>query len=155
VTRALLFLIAATAWAQCPQHDLFSIHVYHPQRLTIQEPCASVAGVIVDATAGKHKDGVRHEADGDCHGWLKLDLGQEQYLNAGNMSNEAGNLVFEVVCLFRVTQADAKSACQDYKSPLKIPAVGSHVRITGPWVQDDNHAKWFEIHPVNSFEILK
>src|SRR5689334_14624329 len=63
-------------------------HVYKPSRLIVKAKLVTVTGVIVDATRGKHRDGVRHEADGDCHGWLKLDPGQEKYLNAGNMSVE-------------------------------------------------------------------
>ena len=129
-------------------------HVYNPQRLKVLKPCVSVTGIIVDATHGKRKDGVRHEGDGDPHGWLKLDPSQEQFLNAGNMSNEGGNLVYEVVCLYRVTQKDAVSACKGYKSPIKLAPVGSHVRITGTWVQDTNHAKWNEIHPVSAIDIL-
>lgn len=129
-------------------------HVYNPSRLKVHKACVSVTGTIMDATHGKRKDGVRHEADGDCHGWLKLDEGQENFLNAGNMSDEGGNLVYEVVCLYRVTQKDAVSACKGYKSPVKLAPVGSHVRITGPWVQDTNHAKWNEIHPVSSIEVL-
>jgi hypothetical protein len=129
-------------------------HVYKPERLTIHACQAVVTGVIVDATRGKRKSGVRREADGDCHGWLKLDAGQDNYLNAGNLSNEGGNLVFEVVCMFPVTQADAIEACKGFQNPVKLPAVGSHVRISGPWVMDDNHAHWNEIHPVVSIEVL-
>lgn len=130
-------------------------HVYKPERLIVKAKKVTVTGTIVDATHGKRKDGVRHEADGDCHGWLKLDKGQEKYLNAGNMSDEDGNLVYEVVCLFPVTQADAKAACKGYKSPIKLAPVGSHVKITGSWVQDTNHAKWLEIHPVSAIEVTK
>ena len=113
-----------------------------------------MTGTIVDATHGKRKDGVRKEADGDCHGWLKLDSGQEQFLNAGNKSDEENNLVFEIVCMFPVKQADAVAACKDYVNPIKLPKVGSHVKMTGSWVMDDNHAKWQEIHPVMSIEVL-
>lgn len=130
-------------------------HVYHPDRLQVHNRCTSVTGVIVDATHGRRKDGVRKEADGDTHGWLRLDPGQEQYLNQGNMSDEEGNLVYEVVCHFPVHQADAVDACRGYKSPVKLAPVGSHVRITGSWVMDDNHAKWNEIHPVSSIDVLK
>lgn len=49
-------------------------HVYNPQRLTVQQKCVAVTGTIVDATNGKKADGVRHEADGDTHGWLNLDV---------------------------------------------------------------------------------
>lgn len=130
-------------------------HTYHSERLQVIERCASVTGVIVDATHGKRKDGVRKEADGDCHGWLKLDAGQERYINAGNISDEESNLVFEIVCLYKVTQKDAISACVNYKNKIKLPAIGSHVRMTGSFVQDDNHAKWNEIHPVSSIEVLR
>ena len=110
----------------------------------------------MDATANQtihHKDGVRHEADGDTHGWLKLDPGQEKFFNDGNNTNEGSNLVFEVVCMFRVTQADAKASCQAFQNGVKLPPIGSHVAITGTWVQDTEHAKWFEIHPVTSIVV--
>lgn len=129
-------------------------HVYNPTRLQVHQMCTSVTGTIVDATHGERKDGARKEADGDCHGWLKLDPGQDQYLNDGNNSDEDGNLVFEIVCLFPVTQKDAISACRNYHNKVKLPPVGSHVRISGSWVQDNNHAKWNEIHPVSDIEVL-
>ena len=130
-------------------------HVYNPQRLIVKQKCITVTGTIVDATNGKKSDGVRHEADGDTHGWLKVDSAFVNLLNAGNKSAEGGNLVFEIVCRFPVTQADAKSACQAFNSPVKIPPIGSHVRIVGSYVQDTNHSKWMEIHPVSSIEVIQ
>jgi uncharacterized protein YraI len=129
-------------------------HVYNPQRLIVKQQCISVTGTIVDATNGKKSDGVRHEADGDTHGWLNLDPQFKNLLNAGNMSDEGGNLVFEIVCKFHVTQADAVAACQSYNSSVRLPPVGSHVRILGTYVQDTNHAKWMEIHPVTSITVI-
>src|SRR6266446_383589 len=146
-----LLLAASCAYGQCV--DSLWKHVYNPQRLQVYQLCMSVTGTIVDATHGKRKDGVRKEADGDCHGWLKLDPGQEKYLNAGNMSGEEGNLVYEVVCLFPVTQKDAVSACKGFKNTVKLAPVGGHVKMSGSWVQDDNHAKWNEIHPVSKIEV--
>lgn len=145
----------STTTAQCDA-SLWD-HVYNPQRL-IKQPqgCISVTGTIVDATAPQKShepDGVRHEADGDTHGWLKLDPAYQNLLNAGNMSDEGGNMVFEIVCKFPVTQPDATAACENYKSPIQIPPVGSHVRMTGTYVQDTNHAKWMEIHPVTSIVV--
>jgi hypothetical protein len=113
-----------------------------------------VTGTIVDATAGKKSDGVRHEADGDTHGWLQVDSGFENLLNAGNESDEGGNLVFEIVCRFPVTQADAKAACEGYTDTVTLPPVGSHVRIVGTYVQDTFHAKWMEIHPVTRITVV-
>jgi hypothetical protein len=130
-------------------------HVYHPQRLIVQQPCMTVIGTIVDATNGKQSDGVRHEGDGDTHGWLKLDPGEENLLNAGNISDEGGNLVFEIVCKFTVKQADAKAACQGFKDHVILPPVGSHVRITGTYVQDTFHAQWMEIHPVTNITVIQ
>ena len=139
--------------AQCD--DTLWGHVYNPQRLVVKQKCIAVTGTIVDATNGKHSDGVRHEADGDTHGWLQVDPQFSNLLNAGNKSNEGGNLVFEIVCKFPVTQADAVASCPStYKSPVEIPPVGSHVRIVGSYVQDTNHAKWMEIHPVTSITVL-
>jgi len=130
-------------------------HVYKPERLVVKQPCVSVTGTIADATSGKRHDGVRHEGDGDTHGWLTVDSEFKNLLNAGNLSNENGNLVFEIVCKFQVSQEDAKAACpQTYHSPIQIPPIGSHVRIVGTYVQDMNHAQWMEIHPVTSITVL-
>jgi hypothetical protein len=89
-------------------------HVYNARRLTVKQSCIAVTGTIVDATAGRQKDGVRHEKDGDTHGWLKPDSQFENLLNAGNRSAEGGNLVFEIVCKYPVKQQDAIAACKGY-----------------------------------------
>lgn len=130
-------------------------HVYNPSRLVIHKPCVTVTGTIVDATHGRRKSGVRREADGDCHGWLKVDKGYESYLNEGNLKSEGGNLVFEIVCLYPVTQKDAISSCKGYTNTVKLAPIGSHVAITGSWIQDSNHAKWNEIHPVTSITVIR
>jgi len=109
-------------------------HVYHPARLIVKNACVTVTGTIVDATAGRRSDGVRHEADGDTHGWLKVDPQFKDMLNAGNTSAEGGNLVFEIVCRFPVTQKDAKSACKGYLDQVQLPPVGSHVSVVGTFV---------------------
>lgn len=133
--------------------DTLWSHVYHSTRLIVQQKCISVAGTIVDATNGKEPDGVRHEADGDTHGWLKVDAQFQNLLNAGNNGAEGGNLVFEIVCKYPVTQADAVTACSNYQNRVNIPPVGSHVRIVGVYVQDTFHAQWMEIHPVTSITV--
>jgi uncharacterized protein YgiM (DUF1202 family) len=132
-------------------------HVYHSYRLIVKQQCIAVTGTMVDATATqrvKQPDGVRHEGDGDTHGWLKVDPEFQNLLNAGNMSAEDGNLVFEVICRFPVTQKDAQSACQGYTDHIVLPPVGSRVRIVGSYVQDTFHAKWNEIHPVTSITVI-
>ncbi|HWH60785.1 MAG TPA: SH3 domain-containing protein [Terriglobales bacterium] len=139
--------------AQCD--DSLWDHVYHPQRLIVQQKCLAVTGTIVDATNGRKADGVRHEADGDTHGWLQVDPQFSNLIDSGNAQFENGNLVFEIVCKFRVTQADAVASCPStYQTPIHLPPIGSHVRIVGSYVQDTNHGKWMEIHPVTSIEII-
>jgi len=128
-------------------------YVYHSYRLIVHQKCISVTGTIMDATNGRQLDGARHEADGDTHGCLKVDPQFQDLLNAGNNSNEGGNLVFEIICKYPVTQADAKAACSNYQNNVNLPPVGSHVRIVGVYVQDTFHAQWMEIHPVTSIAV--
>ena len=131
-------------------------HVYHPTRLVVKQDCLTVTGTIVDATAAQshhQADGVRHEGDGDTHGWLKVDPPFASLINAGNTSDEDGNLVFEIVCHYTVTQTDAQPACAGFTDHMTIPPVGTHVAITGTFVQEKNHQKWNEIHPVASIKV--
>ncbi len=133
-------------------------HVYNPTRLIVKQQCLTVTGTIVDATKDQsthEPDGVRHEDDADTHGWLKVDPQFGDLLNPGNINNEGGNLVFEIVCMYDPPkQLDAQPACAEYASPFKIPPVGSHVQIVGSYVRDTNHAQWMEIHPVSSIKAI-
>lgn len=127
-------------------------HVYHPSRLLVLQDCVTVTGTLVDATlqqSHRQADGVRHEKDGDTHGWLKVDSAFASLINSGNTSDEGGNLVFEIVCHFTVTQPDAVPACAGFADHATIPPVGSHVAITGTLVREKNHRQWNEIHPVS------
>jgi hypothetical protein len=74
-------------------------------------------------------------------------------INAGNTSEEGGNLVFEIVCHYTVTQADAKPPCAGFTDHTAIPPVGTHVTIRGTLVTEKNHKKWNEIHPVSSITV--
>jgi Bacterial SH3 domain len=129
-------------------------HVYHPNRLLVMNECVTVSGTIVDASNGRYNDGVKHEADGDTHGWLRLDPQFSNLLNNGNMTPEHGNLVFEIVCHYQVTQADARPACSTFGDHTVIPPAGSHVRMSGTFVQDTNHQRWNEIHPVSRIVVI-
>jgi hypothetical protein len=140
----------STSMAGCG--DSLWQHVYHPARLLVLQDCVTVTGTIVDATANQAQhqpDGVRHEADGDTHGWLKVDSQFANLINAGNTSDEGGNLVFEIVCHYTVSQADAKPSCLSFTDHSVIPPVGAHVAITGTLVKELNHKPWNEIHPVS------
>ena len=133
--------------------DTLWAHVYHNTRLIVHQQCIAVTGTMVDSSGGTEPDGVRHEQDGDTHGWLKVDPQFEGLLNNGNKTAEHGNLVFEVICKYQVTQADAVSACKNYTNKVTLPPVGSHVQILGVYVQDTFHAQWMEIHPVTSISV--
>ena len=129
-------------------------HIYNPKRLVVQESRVMVTGTWVDASHGRTGDGCRHEKDGDGHCFVKLDPGQEKYLNAKNLQNEDGNLVVEPICIYKVTQADAKAACKNFHQQISLPKIGSHVQITGVWVLDMEHGH-MEIHPISSIRVLK
>ena len=70
--------------------------------------------------------------------------------NSANAQYQHGDLVLEPVCENPVTQSDAVTACQGYHNPLMVPPVGTHVRATGPFVQDLDHSGWTEIHPLEA-----
>lgn len=150
----LTLLIALTLTQSTACDPSLARHVYKPARLHVLQSCLTVTGTIVDATHGKRKDGVRKEADGDTHGWLDLDPAWRHLLLPGNLSQEGGHLVYEVVCAFPVRQADAKAACRGYRSAVTLAPVGAHVAITGVYVQDQRHARWAEIHPVTRIQII-
>jgi len=146
-------LLASCAYGQTGCDSTLSRHIYHPARLVASAPCATVTGIIMDATHGKRVQGCRVEADGDYHCWLKLDPRQEQYINAENKAKQDGNLVWEPICQHKVTQADALAACKGFHQNINIPPPGSHVRMTGVPVLDKQHGH-MEIHPVTSIEVL-
>jgi hypothetical protein len=96
---------------------------------------------------------VRREPDGDTHGWLNVDSQFATLINAGDSTEQDGNLVFEIVCHYPVTQKDAQDACAGLTDHTLIPPVGTHVAITGTFVREKNHKKWNEIHPVSRIQV--
>lgn len=119
--------------------------VYNPSRLTQVKPCITAAGVIAESSA---------DDDGDQHFLLKLDKGQAGLLNKRNLKKKGGNLVVEIVCANPVMLKKVKKTCNGYTNPVPIPAVGSHVRVTGTYVID-GHNGWAEIHPVSRMDTIK
>jgi hypothetical protein len=130
-------------------------HVPVPQFLSVKDKCIAVTGTIVDATNGRDKDGLRREPTGNARGWLKLDTKFQDLLNEENLGREDGNLVFQIVCeRFPMTQSDANPGCVSYQNTIKIPPIGSHVRVVGVYVQRASHGAWMEIHPVTSITVI-
>jgi hypothetical protein len=113
--------------------------VYNPSRLQVIAPCKSVLGII---------ESKRVERDGDYHIRVKLDSQFSNLINSANIKNQFGDLVVEPICVNRVTQTDAISACQNFHQNISIPPTGTHVNITGSYVLDKEHGMWAEIHPV-------
>jgi hypothetical protein len=119
-------------------------NVYHPTRLKIVDPCASVYGTVMS---------VRHEDDGDAHFDLAVDA---SLVNSYNVSAQHGWLVVELVpadepgCTPGQPPRPATGS-YDYGTcsgaNLSAPHVGDRVTVTGPYVIDLHHG-WMEIHPV-------
>ncbi len=122
-------------------YDSLWNHVYNPSRLQIVVKCITVTGII---------DTIRSEQDGDLHIRLKLDPPYAHLVNQANQENQFGDLILEPICIGKVTQATAISACQNFDQNIDIPPVGSHVQVTGSYVLDKEHDEWAEIHPVTT-----
>ena len=132
-----------TSTNQCDQ-TLWK-HVYNPTRLQVVDNCKSVLGVI---------ESKRVEKDGDYHIRVKLDPQFSNLINSANIKNQLGDLVVEPICVNKVTQADAVSACVNFHQNINIPPIGSHVNVTGSYVLDKEHGNWAEIHPVTSIHTI-
>ena len=111
-------------------------------------------GIIEDATQSGPPLVTVRGACGEVR-WLKLDPPFAALVNSGNTAKENGNLVYAIVCFWKATQADAIASCPaSYHNGVQLPPVGSHVRMTGVYVQDGNHQHWMEIHAVTTITIL-
>jgi len=119
--------------------------VYHPARLKLLQPCVTFRGTVLADL---------HERDGDRHLWLAPDPGYEKFLNAANVYKGHKALVAEIVpaCTSEPANETAAAACP--ASKLGTPVAGSHLEITGRWVEDLNHGSWREVHPVASLKVL-
>ncbi|HZU80749.1 MAG TPA: hypothetical protein VE991_12605 [Acidimicrobiales bacterium] len=123
-------------------------NVYHPNRLLVLAACDTVSGTV---------ESVRSEDDGDTHFDLALDPQYRSMLTSANSSEQHGWLVVEIVPADEpgCTPGAAPkppSGSYDYGictgADEVAPTVGSHVYVTGPYVLDEDHGGWAEIHPV-------
>ena len=136
---------AQPASSSCSDPASISSHVYNPGRLQIVNTCIIASGTV---------DALRTEADGDYHVILHLDSPYSNLTNAANDQYQNGDLVVEIICAaLPITQQDAVSACQNYTNHITVPAIGQHITVSGPYVLDNDHSGWAEIHPVYSLSI--
>lgn len=119
-------------------------HVYHSYRLVVHDSCTFVTGIVQSDYS---------EADGDYHIRIKLDTQYNYMLNSLNISSEYGDLVCEPICAATITQSDAVAPCAGLTNNVYLPNVGEYVKVTGPYVTDNDHG-WNEIHPVTKIEII-
>jgi hypothetical protein len=80
---------------------------------------------------------VEQKSDGDYHMALQPDPGYEKLLTDGNVKDEDGAMVVEIVP----------------GQHLPLPKVGEHISVFGTLVLD-THNDWNEIHPVWSIDYL-
>ena len=122
-------------------------NVYHPDRLELIAACKTASGIIRSIT---------HEADGDYHFDLQLDPAYAGLINSGNVQNQHGWLVDEIVPADEPgctpgTPPKPVSGTYNYGyctgADITTPPIGTHVSVTGPYVLDQDHG-WMEIHPV-------
>ena len=130
---------ARLAASNCGDPANISSHVYNPDRLQLVATCIAASGTVY---------ALRPEADGDYHVILHLDSAYSNLTNAANDQYQNGDLVVEIVCALTITQQDAVSACQNYTNHILVPEVGRHITVSGPYVLDNDHSGWAEIHPV-------
>jgi len=106
--------------AKCPNNPLLG--VYNPSRLKVHSPCTRIHGTVVVIDIKK---------DGDQHLDLRPDPGYETLLDKGNLKDQSGSMVVEIM------------PGQNFP-PLKV---GDHIGVMGTFVHD-THNDWNEIHPV-------
>jgi hypothetical protein len=136
---------AQLAASNCSDPGNISSHVYNPDRLQLVNTCIVASGTVA---------ALRPEDDGDYHVILHLDSAYSNLTNAANDQYQNGDLVVEIICaLHPITQQDAVSACQNYSNHITVPDVGQHIIVSGPYLFDNDHHGWAEIHPVYSLTV--
>jgi hypothetical protein len=100
---------------------------------------------------------VQAEDDGDTHFDLALDAAFANLLKPANYSGQNGWLVAEIVPADKpgcIPGQPPRPATGTYNYGIctgareTAPPIGSHVNVTGPYVLDEDHGGWAEIHPV-------
>ena len=128
----------------CSDPQCISTHVYNPGRLQTVNPLITASGTV---------EAKRPEADGDYHILVQLDSQYSNLTNQANVNLQNGWLVVEIICVLPVTQQDAIAACSGYTNSITVPNIGDHITFSGPYVLDNQHSDWAEVHPVYTLTI--
>ncbi|HEY6894688.1 MAG TPA: carboxypeptidase-like regulatory domain-containing protein [Rhodanobacteraceae bacterium] len=117
-------------------------HVHDVKRLKVVSACETATGVIVSAHSND---------DGDIDMQLAVDPPYTKLLNSGNLQKLNGNLQTEAICQAKVHSdvPDALRSCREFTGTVPIPAIGTHVQVTGTYVLDQDHG-WMELHPITA-----
>lgn len=126
--------------SDCSDPDSINSHVYGPHRLQTIRSCLTVSGTV--------DYGPVAEADADYHVNLLLDSQYQGLINDANRQYQSGDLVVEIICAHSVPPLQQVSACQNYNNTIPIPSLHQHIIVSGPYVLDNDHHNWAEIHPV-------
>src|SRR5579862_45031 len=138
--------VAPPGPAACRSGDPLA-DVYHPDRLEVRRACVTVTGIVRS---------VRREDDGDVDFDLALDASYRSRLTPANAAEQHGWLVVEIVPADEPGCTPGRpprpaTGSYDYGictgSDETPPPVGAHVSVTGPYVLDEDHGGWAEVHP--------
>src|SRR5262249_2576930 len=114
-------------------------HVYLRDRLKLLSMCQAASGTVAS---------VGIERDGDLVMELAPDPQYASLLRPGNSAPQAHNhLIAEVPCQAATNDNAPRSACAQFTAPrIEPPRVGAHIVAAAPWVEDQNHSSWGELH---------
>ncbi len=133
-------LQTAVPLSDCSDPDSINSHVYNPYRLNTIRSCLTVSGTV--------DGGPYAAADGDYHVNLRVDNQYQNLINNANNQYQSGDLVVEIICAHLVSGVQPVSACQNYNNTIPLPSLHQHIIVSGPYVLDNDHYGWAEIHPV-------
>ncbi len=111
--------------------------VYTKDRLRVLNACQVATGIV---------QGTEIERDGDAEIWITPDAKHSNLMRPGNQYSR-GWLVVEIPCQAPIVQQDAMGTCDKFTgAKMTLPAVGDHIVVAAPWVEDRSHHNWGELH---------
>jgi hypothetical protein len=117
-------------------------HVYNLSKLQIIYTCKNISGVI---------ESINSQINGNFYIRLKVDQEFSNLIPSANINGQFGDLIVEPVCEKAIMQANTMPTCQDFNQNVTtIPPVGTHVKVTGAYVLDNEQGGLAKIHPVTS-----